>query len=336
MLMATVAVLTSIAGMGCEKSSVDAKPRRLVAYCGVDEEFARDIFRRFTEQSKVEVSVIYDTEAGKTTGLVNKIIAEVDRPRADVFWSSELFNTIRLARMDLLEPYAPATASDIPERFKDPRHRWTACSVRGRVVAFDKSVASFDPARLTWLDLARPELARRTVMANPLFGTTRSHIAAMFALHGEETTRDYLLRLKTNGVRLVDGNSAAVRAVMDKRADLAMTDTDDVWVARRSHQSMEMCFPDMGDGGTLLIPCSVGLIRGGPGESESAKRLVDFLVSAEVERLLATSTSRNIPVREPLRHELGIDWPAESKAPFESITDWMEKSDAAVRDILLR
>ncbi len=333
------AVIALAAGAGCERSdrSDESAPSRLVVYCSVDEAFARGVLERFEADTGVTVDVIYDSEAGKTTGLVNRIIRESQsgRPRADLFWSGELFNTIRLARMGLLEPYDSPAAAGIPGRYRDREHRWTALAARARVIAFDPAKTPPSELPVRWADLAEKRFAARTAIANPLFGTTRGHVAAMFALWGNKRGREFLTKLRDGGATIADGNSATVRAVLAGRAALAATDTDDVWVAQRAGGSLDLRYLDMGDGGTLLIPCSVALVRGGP-NSRAARRLVDFLVSAEVERLLAQSDSRNIPVREALRRELSLAWPAESKVGFERIVDAMDEADRAVREILIR
>ncbi len=313
----------------------------MVVYCSVDEAFARKVLDAYRDRSGVELSVVFDSEAGKTTGLVNKIISEAraGRPRADLFWSSELFNTILLARQDLLQPYDSPAAMDIPSRFKDPQHRWTALAARARVLAFDPSRIAPGSGGIPkrWEQLAAPEFASRIALGNPLFGTTRGHVAAMFALWGAQRGRAFLTRLRDGGAQIVDGNSAAVRNVIAGRTKFGVTDTDDVWVAQRSGASIDLTYPDMGDGGTLLIPCSVALIKGRPDVRRIAARgLVDFLVSAEVERMLAESDSRNIPVREGLRKELKMQWPPESKVEYSAVADAMDEAVTAVRDILIR
>lgn len=310
---------------------------QVVVYCSVDEAVGRQVLDAFKARSGVEVSVIYDSEAGKTTGLVQRIIreAQAGRPRADVFWSGELFNTILLARMGLLEPYDSPQAEDIPTRFKDGEHRWASLAVRARVLAFDPRKTHESQLPTKWESLADGDFAKRSAIANPMFGTTRGHVAAMFALWGPDRAKTFLTRLRDGGVQVVDGNSATVRAVMVGRAAFAWTDTDDVFAARRSGQSLEMRYLDMGGGGTLLIPCSVAHIKGGP-NAAAARTLVDFLVSAEVERLLAQSEARFVPVREALRTELNVAWPAESVIDFNAIADAMDDADAAVREILIR
>ena len=318
----------------CSRSTNTVRDE-LVVYCSIDDVFGRSVLDAYQSRTGRNLSVVFDSEAGKTTGLVNKIIREADsgRSRADVFWSSELFNTIRLGRRGLLEPYESPSAADIPKRFKDAQHRWTALAARARVLAFDPQHIGDVPQ--TWQQLADPEFAKQLSFANPLFGTTRGHVAAMFALWGEKRGRAFLVGLRDGGVRIADGNSSAVRDVIAGRTRLAATDTDDVWVAQQAGESVELSYPDMGDGGTLLIPCSVAIIKG-TAHLDEARRLVDYLVSAEVERMLAQSDSRNIPVRESLRKELGITWPAASKVEYEKVADAMDEAGAAVREILLR
>ena len=331
---------------GCEPSSPNGatatreqSTRSVVVYCSVDEGFSRSVLDDFSRRTGIELSVIYDSEAGKTTGLVNRIIQEArsGRPRAEVFWSSELFNTILLARRGLLAPFDPPSAADIPQRFKDPKHRWTALAARARVLAYDPAKTPSDLVPKTWHEIASPKHANRVVLANPLFGTTRGHVAAMFALWGSDRATAFLQGFRDHGVSIADGNSSAVRAVITGRAAIAATDTDDVWVAQRSGASLDLVYPDLGDGGTLLIPCSVALVAGAhDGPSEVARRLVDYLVSADVERMLAQSDSRNIPVRDALLAELNMTRPPETKVGFDAIADAMDEAASAVREILIR
>jgi len=321
----------------CKPDASRSPNPSVVVYCSVDEAYAKPILEAFEKESGIVVAAIYDSEAGKTTGLVNRIAAESHsgRVRADVFWSGELFNTIRLARENHLDPYASPAASDIPVRFRDKDHRWTGLAARARVLSFDSARTPIAAECPDWEMLSSEPFASRVAIANPLFGTTRGHVAAMFALWGEERGRTFLKRLRDGGALVVDGNSAAVRSVLSGRSDFAMTDSDDVLAARRENSTLDLCYPDMGNGGTLMIPSTVGLICGGPNPAE-ARRLVDYLVSADVERKLLESDSRNVPVRETLRAEMKVPWPAESEIPIESIVNAMEASDRAVREILIR
>lgn len=303
-------------------------------YCSVDEPFARKVFAEFERRSGVRAQPLLDTEAGKTTGLVNRIRNEAGRPRADVFWSSEIFNTILLAREGLLETYRPPTAEDIPAPFKDPEGRWTAIGLRGRVIVFDSSRTPPDHVPTRWADLAAEQWRGRVAMANPQFGTTRGHVASWFALWGRERATQFLQDLRDHEVIIADGNSAVVRQVMAGKADLGMTDTDDVWVARRQRPTLDLVYADQGDGATLWIPNTIALLRGAP-HAERAKCLIDFLVSADVEEMLARSDSGNVPVRASLRDCLEMVHPAVGSRSYQRIADHMPEAIDVAREILL-
>jgi len=326
-----VLAVACLAASGCARDS----ERTVTVYSSVDETFGREVLAKYKSRTGVRVDVIFDSEAGKTTGLIQRIRLERDRPRADVFWSSELFGTILLAREGLLAPYDPPAASDIPPRYRDAEHRWTAFGLRGRVLAFDPARIQVQEVPTTWQSVAEPGAAAKLAFANPLFGTTRGHVAAMFALWGPERATAWLKELRANGARMVDGNSTAVRELAQGHVALAATDTDDVRVANRKGARLEMAYPDLGDGGTLLIPNSVAVLTGAP-NPQAAQALVDYLVSAEVEEMLARSDSGNVPVRGPLREKLGLALPPESKVPYEAVADAMDEAVAAVREILVR
>ncbi|MGQ9652144.1 MAG: extracellular solute-binding protein [Phycisphaerae bacterium] len=307
---------------GCDQSS--DKPV-VTLYTSVDEPFAREVIAAFESQSNIRVALKIDSEAGKTTGLVRRIQAERDRPQADVFWSSELFNTIKMGQQGLLAEYRPP-AEGIPDRYKDPAGRWTAFGLRARVLAFNTSKVKPEELPTRWRDVADPRWAGVLGVADPRFGTTRGHFAAFLAAWGEPAYAEFVDQLsKTLGDKVQDGNATAARAVGRGELHICATDTDDVYVRQDAREPIAMVYPDMGDGGTLLIPNSVALIANAP-HPDAAKKLIDFLTSEQTERMLVQSQSRNYPVRESLRKELNITLPPETKLTFSQIADAMDKA----------
>jgi iron(III) transport system substrate-binding protein len=325
---------------GCGKSAgagsaPDGKDKTVLVYCSVDEPFARAVFEEFERRTGLSVEALQDTEAGKTTGLVNRIRSEQSRPRADVFWSSEIFNTILLAREGLFEKYIPDSATDIPGQYKDPNGYWTAIGLRGRVLVFDSARTPREQVPRQWADIADERWRGRLAMGNPQFGTTRGHVSLWFAIWGAEPAGEFLRTLSHHDLIIVDGNSSVVRQVIAGRAALGLTDTDDVWVAQRNYPTLDLVYPDHGDDGTLWIPNTVALVRGGP-HPDAARRLIEFLVSADVEEMLARSDSRNVPVRAALRDRLGFDEPRPSAVSYEQVADAMESAISEARKVLLR
>lgn len=302
-------------------------------YTSMDEPFARMITEEFTRRTNIRVNSLYDSEADKTTGLARRIRAEAARPQVDVFWSNEPFQMIALAEDGLLEPFLPDTAKDIPIAYRDAKDRWTGFALRARVLAYNPTMIGADALPKTWKSLADAPYAQKVVLANPLFGTTRGHVAAMLASWGEPAFVEWVDRLAAAGIadRLAGGNGVAAKQVALGQVPLCATDTDDVNVLQQAQQSIKMTFPDMGDGGTLLLPNTVGLVRKAP-HPQLAQELITFLCSEWVEEALAHSESVNIPVRPVLRDRLAMPLPPASPADYVKIAHAMPRAIEIIQE----
>ncbi len=282
------------------------EPReQVVIYVSADDYVARPLLAEFEAESGLEVVARYDTEATKTTGLVNRIRDEASRPRADVLWSSEPFMMAQLAEEGLLAAPPSDRLAEWPEAWRDPERRWHAFSGRARVIVFAPDRVPADRVPRTWMDLTRPWWKDRIVMADPRFGTTRGHLGAMKRTWDREVMPGYyeafLEGLAENGIRMLPGgNAAVVDAVASGEADVGLTDTDDVWVAQDRGLAVALVYPrhapdDAPGGGTLVVPNTAALVKGGP-NPDAAVRLLEFLLSKQAEIALMKTASRNVPL----------------------------------------
>jgi iron(III) transport system substrate-binding protein len=325
----------------CDRKAESTAPNSVVIYCSVDTAFAEPILAEFEKRTKIKVHSVFDTEAGKTTGLVNKLLAEKAAPRADVWWSGEIFGTMQLAERGVLAEYQPSAAMDVPQRYRDAAGRWTAIGLRGRVIAYDPKRTKESDLPRRWCDVIEPKYKGRFRMADPRFGTTRGHMATLLALWGRPAMEKFYRDLKSNGCKLTDGNAQSVLLLTRGMADIVATDTDDVISAQQRGQSVAMVYPDLDapaggpkTPGTLWIPNSIALIAGAP-HAEAGKLLITYLVSPEVEEKLHASDSRNVPVRASLRRQMKAEAPAEAAVDYAAAASQLDLSDQLVRDILL-
>ncbi len=337
----------------------------------MDQEVAEPIIARFEKQSGIKVLARYDTEASKTVGLVQRLRAEAAAPAADVFWSGEIFHTIRLAREGLLEAYrgegvpplrvagilpavrgqdalvtkeqGPGSPNAIRSRlgtrdalatFSDPNGCWYGFALRGRVIGYNTNRVPPAEAPKSLEAVLDPKWKGRLVMASPAFGTTGGDVASWFAHYGADRARQILRRLKDNGVRLVSGNSMAVRMVATGQADICFTDTDDIYAGQRNGWPVAMSFLDQGGDGVLTIPNTAALIKGGP-HPENAELLMQFLLSEELEEMLVQSDSHNSPVHKEIARKypqyaipkpLGVD--------YARVADFLPEAIKTAREIL--
>ena len=317
--------------------------KQVVLYCSVDQDVAEPIILDFEEMTGVKVLARYDTEASKTVGLIQRLRAEGSAPVADVFWSNEIFHTIGLAREGVLAPYvsdkgpsaSPSGALGAwPQRYADAQSRWYGFALRARVLAWSTRRVRPEEAPRRLEDLLEAKWKGRIVMAWPQFGTTGGEVASWFAHYGPVKARAILEGLKANAVRMVEGNSTAVRMVATGQADVAMTDTDDVYAAQRNGWPVAMSYLDQGGDGVLTIPNTVGIVKGGPNPAQ-ARQLVDFLLSEKVERTLARSDSHNTPIRPALAAEFaGYAIPKPLALDYEKIADQLSVAIQAAGEIL--
>ena len=111
----------------------------------------------------------------------------------------------------------------------------------------------------------------------------------------DATMDDFFRRLKANGVRIVDGNSVVRDLVARGEVKIGLTDTDDVNVEIEDGQPIAMVLPDATGLGVPVMPNMVSLIAQGP-HPEEGRRLIDYLLSQDVERQLAQSEAVQIPL----------------------------------------
>jgi iron(III) transport system substrate-binding protein len=287
--------LLSIAILLASCARSQPEHQSVIIYTSVDQVYSEPVLKRFEAETGIQVLAVYDVEAAKTTGLVNRLIAEKANPQADVFWSGEFVQTILLKEENVLAPYASPNATDIPESYLDPDHYWTGFAGRARVILVNTDRVSPEDAPTSIYDLLDPRWSGHEIgIAYPLFGTTATHAAALYAALGPEQGRSYFYQLAERDVQVLDGNSVVRDQVADGILAFGLTDTDDACGAIRNGAPVTIVLPDQGDGqmGTLLVPNTVALINGAPNEA-NGRRLVDFLLSRSVaEELLASGWSQ--------------------------------------------
>jgi iron(III) transport system substrate-binding protein len=286
-----IAIGLSLLG-GCQRSA----PEELVVYTALDREFSEPIFDEFTQQTGIVVRAKYDTEANKTVGLTNLILNERKRPRCDLFWNNEILNTLRLQEAGVLAAHESPVGGLYPPLYRSPEGFWYGFAARARVLLVNTERLQPADYPTGILDLADPRWAGRAGMAKPLFGTTASHAACLFQLWGADRAEEFF-RQTLSQVRVLPGNRQVALAVGAGQLDWGLTDTDDAMLEIEAGRPVVMVYPDQQPEGigTLFIPNTLALIDGAA-HREMATRLLDFLLSPEVEGRLATGPSAQIPL----------------------------------------
>ena len=145
-----------------------------------------------------------------------------------------------------------------------PDGYWTGFSARIRVIAYNTTLVTPADAPTSVFDLADPRWRGQVAIADPRFGSTSFHVAALYAAAGDERMDAFFRQLKANDVKIVDGNSVVRDLVARGEVKIGLTDTDDVNVAIEDGQPIAMVLPDAAGLGVPVMPNMVSLIANAP------------------------------------------------------------------------
>src|SRR3954468_11937362 len=295
---------------GCHRQNAP----EVIVYSALDQEFSQPVFEEFTKRSGIIVRAKYDAESTKTVGLVQAIMAERDRPRCDLFWNNEILNTHRLESAGLLRAYKSPAGEKYPASARSPENLWYGFAARARVLIVNTTQNPEKQRPTSIRDLADPRWANRCGIAKPLFGTTATHAACLFAAWGDEKAKDFFRAVKGNA-QIMSGNRQVAEAVAGNSLAFGLTDTDDAVGEIEKNLPVAIVYPDQGTGelGTLFIPNSLALIKNSPHQRE-AEKMLDYLLSADVERQLANGPSAQIPLQSGVAASARVKTPLQVKA----------------------
>lgn len=275
----------------------------VVVYVSEDQVFSEPILKDFERDTGITVKSVFDTEEAKSTGVMNRLIAEKENPQADVYWANEPVRADVLKQRGVSTPYLSPSADGIAEQFKDPDRHWTGFSARARLLLVNAK-STLKPA--TVMAYVDSSARGRAAIANPLFGTTTAYIAALFTVWGDDRARNFMNQMKANGVKMTTSNGESTDFVASGQTDFALVDSDDAVSGKKQGKPVEIVYPDQDPGGigVLILPNAAVLIKGGP-DPENGKRLIDYLLSRDTERKLAFADCAQIPLHA------GVETPPE-------------------------
>jgi len=314
-------VLAFTLPLGFGISAFAGGSREVVVYCALDQPYAEPIFKSFENETGIQIKPLYDSEAVKTAGMVNRLLAEQKRPQCDVFWNNEKLRTVLLAKRGLLEKYEPAAWKERNLPHDEKNSLWTEFSARARVLvrssresriltevsfAANGEVMDFI-SEIPWLTM--PDLKGKIAIAYPLFGTTSTHFLDWLQErrhHGMDTEK-WLQEVIAKKPVICQGNSDVVRRVATGQASFGFTDSDDVFSAQARGELVAIFFPESTERGrgTLIIPNTIALIHGALHREEAAA-FIDFVLSEKTELALAHGPSKQIPlgeIRDPAKRD---------------------------------
>lgn len=284
-----IAIIVSVSFVSISRAKAKSQ-KQVVLYAAQDQVYAEPILRQFEKEAGIKVKTVFDSEAVKTVGLANRLLAERSHPQCDVFWGNEEMRTRQLAAQGV---------------FRET-NGWAAFGYRSRRIVINtnfvserrspnrpvdntpqKRADSEIGAPASLLELTNETWRGKVALAFPQFGTTATHFHALRQLWGEERWLAWCRALAANKPFVVDGNSVVVKFVARGEAWMGLTDSDDIASGRR--EGLPIAALPLTEE-SLLIPNTVAVIRNAP-HPGNAQHLFEYLQRREVEEELVQANA---------------------------------------------
>jgi iron(III) transport system substrate-binding protein len=254
--------------------------------------------------------------------VLERVTVERNRPQADLWWGASHTTFQTAADDNLLAPYRPSWANNVPAFARDQNDRWYGTYETPQVIAYNSDAVSTLDAPRDWDDVIDPKWRDKVLIRNPNpSDTMRAIFGAMVWRFYKNTGStdggyDWLRKLDANVHEYTADGTLLMQKLARREGLITMWDMPDVRLYKeQKNLPVGYAIPASG---TPVIIDGIAIIRGAPNEEE-AKRFYEFVTTPESLAYAAKKFYR-IPVRTDLdRTQL----PAWMNEPFQRMQlDW--------------
>lgn len=276
---------------------------KLSFYTSQPEEDATKLISAFNDKyPDVDVSVF----RSGTEEVTAKIQAErqAGKTQADVLLLADAVTFENLKQEDLLLSYKSPELSKIPADLVDPDGMYAGTKVIATVLATNTQKVTSAPT--SWNVLTAADSKDASIMPSPLYSGAAAYNIGVFS-RTDGFGWDYLQQTKDNGISVIKGNGAVMKAVASGEKSYGVV--VDYLVAREKAKGspVELTYPEEG---VPIITEPVGIMKDAA-NVPAAEAFVDFILSEEGQQLSAEIGYS--PIREGIAPPEGLKSVSEMK-----------------------
>ena len=250
---------------------------------------------------------------GGTEKVVTKITGEIKAKKigADVLMVADPSYYLKLEDQKLLLPYKSKEEKNLIND-KAADGAWYAVRVCNMIIAYNADKLKAEDAPKNWTDLADPKWKGKIAMPNPMLsGTAYVAVGALADKYGWE----YFDKLKANGLRVEEGNSAIQNKLLTGEYAAAMILEENILkLANTKKEPLKVIYPK---DGVVQVPSPIAIFNTTK-NPEGAKALVDWWLSKEGQQAVVKGWMHSVrgDVKEPI-----------GSVPTKGLTDGKIKVD---------
>lgn len=234
---------------------------------------------------------------GGTEKVVTKITGEIKAKKigADVLMVADPSYYLKLDDQKLLLPYKSKEEKNLIND-KDAEGAWYAVRVCNMIIAYNADKLKAEDAPKNWTDLTDPKWKGKIAMPNPMLsGTAYVAVGALADKYGWE----YFDKLKANGLRVEEGNSAIQNKLLTGEYAAAMILEENILkLANTKKEPLKVIYPK---DGVVQVPSPIAIFNTTK-NPEGAKALVDWWLSKEGQQAVVKGWMHSVrgDVKEPI------------------------------------
>lgn len=312
---AILALSVALAGCGGGDKKADKKATgtkgELMVYTSIYPDIIDNMCKPNVAKAFPEMKVNWFQ--GGTEKVVTKITGEIKAKKigADVLMVADPSYYLKLEDQKLLLPYKSKEEKNLIND-KAADGSWYAVRVCNMIIAYNADKLKAEDAPKNWTDLTDPKWKGKIAMPNPMLsGTAYVAVGALADKYGWE----YFDKLKANGLRVEEGNSAIQNKLLTGEYAAAMILEENILkLANTKKEPLKVIYPK---DGVVQVPSPIAIFNTTK-NPEGAKALVDWWLSKEGQQAVVKGWMHSVrgDVKEPI-----------GSVPTKGLTDGKIKVD---------
>lgn len=281
--------------------AVESIAKDLVVYSSVDEENAKKILNGFSKATGVKFQMVFLS----TGPALSRIEAEKANPQADVWFGAPNENHIMAKNKGLTQPYVSKNASALDPNFRDPQGYWHAFYMNplGIGVLADELKKRNIKEPATWADMTNPVYKGLIQMPSPqASGTALVVIMTLVQIHGENKAYELMKSMNPNVQTYTQSGTGPAKSLAIGEAKIAIQFTPAFLQLMDEGYPVKVAFPTEGVG---YESPALSIVKGAK-NMDSAKELVDWILTKEGQETLSAQKTFFFPVRKDVTAGKGL------------------------------
>ncbi|WP_027624867.1 putative 2-aminoethylphosphonate ABC transporter substrate-binding protein [Clostridium lundense] len=281
---------------GCSNKGNDTE---ITVYTAVEDNLIQDYIEGFNKKySNIKVNIV----RGSTGEVTSKLLAEKDRPAADVVWGLAASSLIVLDEEGILKPCKAEGIDRINPKFIDNKNKephWIGLSLWTNAITINLEEAKERNATTpnSYEELLKPEYKNQISMPNPASsGTGFMFVSCIIQSLGEKNGWEYLDKLNGN-IRVYEHSGMGpIKSTEMGEQLIGLGMGGESLVEEKKHKQIKTYFPKEGlawdiDGIAVINKEYI---------NEGVKKFVEYILSDETMTIEAKSRNRIVTLKQPI------------------------------------